>query len=231
MTMLGAITMQGKPMHKAVVLAFPTTKMGLDLIGREICRVAVMLASRRANRRSDGTMAPTEERFRHGQTIQQYDGAVDQAGEMGHLVTDACLLDKLRDGGLLGKGETALLRHSAGIWLKSLFHDSGLMRSVTALITSTGGANPGGERPAPYEASTSASNSLAMYLAVLRAMDTRVLPGDAKNRVNGALRRRYCHAVREIACWDRWPATYSKLEVQRAFDRLAEMDGLEIGGE
>lgn len=216
---------------RANVMVFPakaTLKLGLDAVGREIGRAAVAAITRQANARDERSTAPTMERFQHGQTIEQYDGAVVDAGDMGHRVVDACLLDRLKEGGLLGKGDAALVRHSAGIWLRGLFDDSGLFRSVTGrLQLSCDGGDP--QWAAAYEKSDHASRALAMYEGVLRAMEKRPWRHEGDGEADKRRRRRASHAVREISCWDNWPQSFTAHEVRRAFDRLAEMQGVEMG--
>ncbi|MGE0151764.1 MAG: hypothetical protein AB7R90_04050 [Reyranellaceae bacterium] len=200
----------------------------LARVGREIRRVAIALEIARANRRDPQAMAPTPERLRHGQSVETYDGAVAEAGLMGHRVVEACLLDALRERGVLGKGEAALVRHSAGLWLRGLFHDSGLERAASMRVEGVqSGGDPTG---APvFERSHRASRTLAIYQLVMAAMERRDLHGADRHgraamRMTARQKRRATHAVREIACWDRWPSGFSAEEVRRAFDRLAAME-------
>lgn len=206
--------------------------LNLDRIGREIHRVVMTIEVAKANRRDAKTTAPTLERLQHG-AVEQY-GATDSAGEMGHRVVDACLLDALYERGalLVGKEDegAARRRHSAGLWLRTLFHESGLMRGITALLNSAGGGSGNPERPAAYEASSHASECLARYQSVIWRMENEIVPGD-DSRITARRRRRASHAVREIACWDRWPTAFSAQEVRDAFDRLAQMEGVEVEGE
>lgn len=224
----------------ANVRPFPVrSTLNLDRIGREIHRVVIGIEVAKANRRDDKTTAPTIERLRHG-AVEQY-GATDSAGEIGHRVVDACLLDALWERGALddpvfegaaqatkdAAKEAGFRRYCAGLWLRGLFHDSGLMRGVTMMLNSAGGGSGNPERPAAYEASTAASEALRQYQAVMLSMEKPVLVGDGRT-VRAGTRRRYCHAVREIACWDRWPQAYNAREVREAFDRLAAMEGVEV---
>jgi hypothetical protein len=210
---------------------------GLARVMREIQRVALAIGIARANQRDPQAMAPTLERLGHGERLEIY-GAVTEAGLVGHRVVDACLLDSLRERGILHDrgehgGEAALVRHSAGMWLRELFHESGLMRSITMRIEGVqSGGDPTG---APvFERSRHASRALALYQAVMVAMERRELYGvDARGRrlprLTPRQKRRAAHAVREIACWDRWPSGFAVSEVQAAFDRLAAMDRAAVG--
>jgi hypothetical protein len=209
----------------------------LARIGREISRAASAIEIARVNRRDPQAMAPTVERLRHGESLETYDGAVTEAGRVGHRVIEACLLDALRERGLLNDhsedgGEEALIRHSAGLWLRELFHESGLMRSVTMRIEGIqSGGDPTG---APiFERSSRASRMLALYQTLMGAMERRELYGlDAQGRrlrqTTSRQKRRATHAVREIACWDRWPSGFTAAEVRAAFDRLARMQELDM---
>jgi len=208
-------------------------RMRLDIVGREIARAALYLLTARADRRGTPllakkkretpkralhSMAPTLERFRHGQTIEAYDGAVVEAGLRGHRVVDACLLDRLRERGVLGKGEPALLRHSAGLWLRGLFHDSGAMRSVTMRLEV---AHSGGDPTyaSVLEKSHAASRAYALYQAALEM-------------VAAIAGQRAADAAREIACWDRVPAGCDVARIRAAFDALVEaMDAVGGAGE
>ena len=204
---------------------------------REIQRVALAIDITRANRRDPQAPSPTVERLRHGERLEIYDGAVTEAGLVGHRVIDACLLDTLREQGVLHDcgeegGEAALVRHSAGLWLRELFHESGLMRSITMRIEGVqSGGDPTG---APvFERSARASRALALYQAVMQAMEQRelygnVLRGRRLPRMSPQQRRRSARAVREIACWDRWPSGFTATEVRVAFDRLAAMDHVAV---
>jgi hypothetical protein len=210
---------------------------GLARVMREVQRVAVAIEIGRANRRDPLAAAPPPERLRHGQRLEIYHGAVTEAGLVGHRVIDACLLDTLREQGVLHDrgehgGEAALVRHSAGLWLRELFHESGLMRSITMRIEGVqSGGDPTG---APvFERSSHASRALALYQAVMQAMERRELYGhDAGGRrlqrMNPRQKLRSAHAVREIACWDRWPSSFTVCEIQAAFDRLAAMDRVAV---
>ena len=201
----------------------------LARIGREIQRAAMAIEVARASRRDAQTMTPTMERLRHGQSVEIYDGAVQEAGLVGHRIVEACLLDALRERGVLGRGEEALIRHSAGMWLRGLFHDSGLER--TAFMRVEGVRSGGDPTGAPiFERSYGASRSLAIYQAVMSAMERRDLygadvHGRAASGMSARQKRRASHAVREISCWDRWPTAFNAEEVRRAFDRLAAMEG------
>jgi len=199
-------------------------------VARELQRAAMAIDVARANRRDPNAMVPTVERLRHGQSVETYDGAVEEAGLIGHRVVEACLLDALRERGVLGRGDDALIRHSAGLWLRAMFHDSGLERAAFMRIEGVqSGGDPTG---APiFERSHGASKTLAIYQAVMTAMEQRDLYGsDAQGRslakMTARQKRRATQAVREISCWDRWPTAFSAEEVRRAFDRLAAMDGV-----
>ncbi len=198
-------------------------RMRLDVVGREIARAALYLLTARADRRETvapakkkrevqkrtlHSMAPTLERFRHGQIIEAYDGAVVEAGLRGHRVVDACLLDGLRERGVFGRGESALLRHSAGLWLRGLFHDSGAMRSVTMRLEM---AQSGGDPTyaSVPEKSHAASRAYALYQAALEM-------------VAASAGQRAAETVREIACWDRVPAGCDVARIRAAFDALVE---------
>lgn len=209
------------------------SRLRLDVAGREIARAALYLATARAGKREGAkrqagnrkrekrpmqAMAPTLERFRHGQTIERYDGAVVEAGAMGHRVVDACLLDRLRERGILGSGEPALLRHSSGLWLRGLFQDSGAMRAVTMRLEFFhSGGDP--TRAAVFERSHAASVAYARFQAAMEAMEWRDFHGTGAAMIP-ARKRRAGHAVREIACWDRLPAGFGVAEIRAAFDRL-----------
>ncbi len=200
----------------------------LARLGREIQRVAMAIEIGRANRRDPQAMAPTLERLRHGQSVEAYDGAVEEAGIVGHRIVESCLLDALRERGVLGRGEEALIRHSAGLWLRGLFHDSGLERAAFMRIEGVqSGGDPTG---APiFERSRRAARALALYQALMQAMERRDLYGrDRHGRAVVAMtarqKRRASHAVREISCWDRWPSSFGAGEVRRAFDRLAALE-------
>jgi len=205
-------------------------RMRLDIVGREIARAALYLLTARAGRR--GTLAPakkqrerqkralhstapTLERFRHGQIIEAYDGAVVEAGLRGHRVVDACLLDRLRERGIFGRGENALLRHSSGVWLRGLFHDSGAERSITMRLQFFhNGGDP--SYASVLEKSHAASRAYALYQAALEMVAAIAGP-------------RAADAAREIACWDKVPAGCDVARIRAAFDALAEaMDA--VGG-
>lgn len=217
----------------------------LDVVGREIQRAAVAMATARANRRDAKTSAPTCERLQHGQRIEQYDGAVADAGVVGYRVIEACLLDALKESGMLDGEEpsqerhgrrdkpiaisagAALRRHSAGLWLRALFHESGMMRSVTMRYEGVqNGGDPTGA--AVFETSDAASATMTLYQSVMRAMETRDLYAPGVVRMVSRQKRRATHAVREIACWDRWPSGYTVGEVRMALDRLAALQETEI---
>lgn len=206
--------------------------VGFDRLGREIQRVAVAMEVARSNRREARSAAPTVERLRHGDSIEIYDGAVAEAGTVGHRVVEACLLDALCERGVLGKGEDGLVRHSAGMWLRTLFHESGMVRAATMRFEGVqSGGDPTGAMG--FETSRSASRKMALYQAAMRAMEQgEFLAGDARERpvarMTARQRRRATHAVREIACWDRWPEAFSAEEVRRAFDRLAAVETMEF---
>jgi hypothetical protein len=102
------------------------------------------------------------------------------------------------------------------LWLRGLFFESGLMRSVTQRLEGVqSGGDPTGA--ALYETSAAASEALAGYQHTMAAMES-----------GGWRMRRAAHAVREIACWDRWPLGFEAREMRAAFDRLAAMDGVEM---
>ncbi len=122
--------------------------------------------------------APTLERFRHGDTIERYDGAVVEAGLAGHRVVEACLLDRLRERGVLGRGRAALLRHSAGLWLRALFEASGMQQALAVDLDGVpAGTQTTSGYAAGFERSAHASRAMATYLAVITAMERRVLYG------------------------------------------------------
>lgn len=188
-----------------------------------------MMAADPADTKQGYAISPTRERGNHGQNIVPFT-ATDRAGVYASRVVEACLLDQLRERGHLGKGDAALMRHSAGIWLRGVFHESGLMRSITARLEgSEGGGDP--SRPAAYETSTYASECLAEYQRIMRRMEEAVLPPRRAGERDISLKqkRRLAHAVREVACWDRWPNGYTAHEIRKAFDRLASLDGAEAG--
>lgn len=183
------------------------------------------------DRRPPGS-APTLERFRHGDTIERYDGPVVEAGLVGHRVVDACLLDRLREKGVLGSGRAGLLRHSAGLWLCALFDATGLRQE---LVTRLDGAPAGSEsgHDAVFERSAAASRAMARYLAVMTAMETRALYGrdrDGLERraMDAPARKRATRIVREICCWDRLPMGVGPGKIRAAFDRLAAMEEIEV---
>ena len=138
---------------------------------------------------------------------------------MGHRVVDACLLDRLRERGIFGKGEPALLRHSAGLWLRGLFHDSGAMRSVTMRLEFFEAAGSGPTRTTVFERSQAASEAYARFQAAMVAMEWREFYGAGASMAPAA-KKRAGHAVREIACWDRLPSGFGVAEIRAAFDRL-----------
>jgi hypothetical protein len=196
-----------------------TPRMRFDVVGREIARAALYLATARVGKRDRDAMAPTLERFAHGQTIERYDGAVVEAGAMGHRVVDACLLDRLRERGIFGRGEKALLRHSAGLWLRGLFHDSGAVRAVTMRLEYFEATGSGPARTTVFERSQAASVAYARFQAAMDAMAWREFYG-AGAAMGMAQKKRAAQAVREIACWDRLPAGFGVAEIRAAFDRL-----------
>lgn len=191
--------------------------------------------------------APTLERFRHGDTIERYDGAVVEAGLAGHRVVEACLLDRLRERGVLGRGRAALLRHSAGLWLRALFDASGMQQALAVDLDGVpAGTQATSGYAAGFERSANASRAMATYLAVMTAMEQRVLygrdrdglgesgddVGEEMGRTRGrpmdrGARRRAAHLVREICCWDRLPPGFGVAEIRAAFDRLMAMEEVE----
>jgi hypothetical protein len=226
--MLGVTTMATNVRPFPVKQGRPLFDPGPAL--KQIQRVAMAIETEKANRRDPKSTAPTFERLRHS-TVEQYT-ATDEAGEVGHRVIDAFLLDQLFEGGMFLAADedpqAARVRHSAGMWLRTLHHDSGLMSNLVGRAEATDGGDP--ERSRLFERSGHASDALALYQAIMIAMEQRIIDGDIKARVTPRIRRRHCHAVREISIWDRWPTAFTAREVRDAFDRLAAMEGVEVQG-
>lgn len=196
-------------------------------LGRELYRAAVYGASQRENILSRIAHDPTPERRRKGQTVRDYT-ATDRAGERGSQIVEACLLDELREAGHLGRDDPALVRHSAGMWLRGLFHESGLMRAIT-MRSDPGGSGGDPSRPQAYEVSDYAAGKLADYNRAIRAMETAVIVAPGQRDISGERKRRLAHAAREVACYDRWPHGFTAKLLRDAFDRLASLDGAEMG--
>ncbi len=129
----------------------------------------------------------------------------EDAGIMAAQVLEECLLDSLfRRGRLAYRGEPqdkAQRRYDAGLWLRSLYHRSGMERRVTMAYSVFGQA--GG----PEELTEAEAWNRRAYIETLRD-----LPGHAA-------------LLAEVCCRDARPRAFH-CDLRAALDRLADFRGM-----